>query len=93
MTHDFRQQTQFKKKGAVTLTRKVISPSYWLYFCFCLCLSFWFSEDEHVMMQKEKKPDGSVSFDSSVEKSRKSNSGSKKTTNEKVKETVPGLIL
>lgn len=46
------------------------------------------------MMQKEKKPDGSsVSFDSSVEKSRKSNSGSKKTTKEKVKETVPGLIL
>ncbi|XP_048424759.1 tRNA pseudouridine(38/39) synthase isoform X2 [Pyrus x bretschneideri] len=43
-------------------------------------------------VQKEKKPDGSVSFDSSVEKSRKSNSGSKKTTNEKVKETVPGHI-
>ncbi|CAN6686347.1 unnamed protein product [Malus baccata var. baccata] len=42
--------------------------------------------------EKEKKPDGSVSFDSSVEKSRKSNSGSKKTTNEKVKETVPGHI-
>ncbi|XP_050146569.1 uncharacterized protein LOC126621982 isoform X2 [Malus sylvestris] len=43
-------------------------------------------------VQKEKKPDGSVSFDSSVEKSRISNSGSKKTTNEKVKETVPGHI-
>ncbi|XP_070678259.1 uncharacterized protein [Malus domestica] len=42
--------------------------------------------------EKEKKPDGSVSFDSSVEKSRKSNSGSKKTTIEKVKETVPGHI-
>ncbi|XP_050146571.1 uncharacterized protein LOC126621982 isoform X4 [Malus sylvestris] len=42
--------------------------------------------------EKEKKPDGSVSFDSSVEKSRISNSGSKKTTNEKVKETVPGHI-